>query len=171
MTTTEKDKEAVKNTENAPKKQSNGNVQELNLLRVELEKQRTINAEMEARMEILFKSIDHNKIRQNTPKKHQLPIIKVSLWNDEVVVGWTKMTQNKVHLNNNGIVVEQRSVYILASGEKIELDFDTFHQNKEIYEVQATKVEDKRLPNGTEDTFYHFTYKGKEHAVSKLFIG
>ncbi len=164
------------NKNTAPK--SNGQDtkdQTIAMLIEQLQEQKARNDELSDKVDILYKSGDKNKIKSNTPKKKQLPLIKITTYNDQVVVGWKKMTANKVNVSEKGMTVEQSSIYIISEDgttfEEIEMKYDDFHTNKQMVEVQTTRVEILQDDAGNAvDTFYHFTYNDTPFRINQIFI-
>lgn len=169
-------------TKGSTSQSSNEHVQQKDELITQLQKdlaeQKQIASEQKAKndalaekVEILFKSADKNKIKENTPKKPKMPEMTISLWDDVVVTEWKKMTKNKVQINDQGMKVEQSTVIVLATGKELELPYDEFHTNRQRVGVRATKVEPVVDEYGqTVDVIYHVTYDGKPYQIHKLFI-
>lgn len=149
--------------------------QTIAILLKELEVQKEANKALSEKVEILYRAGDKNKIKQHTPKIKTLPLIKITTYNDVVVVGWKKMTANKVIVNNNGEHAEQRSVYILSEDgintEEMELEYSTFHTNKQMVDAEVTRIEPIMNEHGeVEATFYHFEYNGIPFKINTLFV-
>lgn len=148
--------------------------QTIAMLLKELEAQREANKALTEKVDILYKAGDKNKIKQHTPKLKTLPRIKITTFNDEVVLGWTKMTVNKVTINNSGEHAEQRSIYTISDGKNTreeEMEYSYFHTNRQKVDVEVTRIEPLTDEYGdVVETFYHFEYEGVAYRINQTFI-
>jgi len=141
-------------------------------LQAQLEEQRRVNEENAKNIQILLKSVDRNKITQNTPKTKQLPLIGIALYDGRVVDSWARMTANNVHVNSEGTTVVQKSKFHFAdTGEEKEMNYIDFWTFAQKIEVQTSKVENIVDDYGdVVDTWYHFEYEGEQYKINKTFI-
>jgi hypothetical protein len=144
----------------------------INDLQAQLEEQRRVNEENAKNIQILLKSVDRNKIAQNTPKSKTLPLFGIALYDGRVVDSWARMTANNVHVNSEGTTVVQKSKFHFAdTGEEVEMNYIDFWTFAQKIEVQCTKIENIVDDYGDViDVWYHFEYEDQPYRINKTFI-
>jgi len=101
---------------------------------------------------VVKNSTDPRKLAEIANKnKKVLPICKISLWQDNVVMGWDNMSHNKVEIINGRESVDQRVVLLVrtpvtgADGERTyniirhEVDYVASFQNRTKEDVEIIK--------------------------------